>query len=47
MPEVESEPEKATVTAWLYQPFASGGGRGSAVTVGGVASYLRRSSTAR
>jgi hypothetical protein len=36
--EVASVPLKATVSGVLYQPFASGGRAGTAVTVGGVAS---------
>jgi len=40
MPEVASVPEKATVSAWLYQPFASGWRAGLAVTEGPAASYL-------
>src|SRR5438876_4564118 len=35
-----SVPVKATISAWLYQPFASGARAGAAVTVGGVASRL-------
>ena len=34
MPEVESAPLKATVSAWLYQPFESGLREGVAVTMG-------------
>lgn len=41
MPEVASEPVNDTATAWLYQPFASGARAGLALTLGGVASYLR------
>ena len=41
MPEVASEPANDTPTAWLYQPFVSGGRAGLALTLGGVASYLR------
>src|SRR5262249_40852172 len=33
-PEVESEPLNATATGWLYQPFASAGRAGAAVTLG-------------
>src|SRR5687767_6369373 len=40
MPEVASVPEKATVSAWLYQPLASAGRAGSEFTVGGVVSRL-------
>src|SRR5215472_16911208 len=40
MPEVPSVPVKATLSAWLYQPFESGARAGTAVTpVGAVASY--------
>jgi hypothetical protein len=40
MPEVRSLPEKETVSAWLYQPFESGGRNGDAVTAGNVLSIL-------
>jgi hypothetical protein len=40
MPDRASLPEKAIVSAWLYQPFASGGRLGAPLTAGGVASYL-------
>ena len=38
MPEVASTPLKVTVSAWLYQPFASGARPGVAATCGAVAS---------
>ena len=41
MPEVASVPLVATTTLWLYQPFESAVRAGVAVTVGGVASYLK------
>jgi hypothetical protein len=40
MPDVASVPEKATVSAWLYQPFASGGREAAALTAGAVLSSL-------
>ena len=40
MPEIASVPEKDTVSAWLYQPFASGWRAGLAATEGPLASYL-------
>jgi hypothetical protein len=40
-PDTPSLPEKATATAWLYQPFASAPRAGDAVTDGGVASYSK------
>jgi hypothetical protein len=39
-PDVASAPAKLTDNAWLYQPFASAGRPGAAVTAGAVASYL-------
>src|SRR4051794_1920652 len=33
-----SVPENATLSAWLYHPFASGGRLGAAATAGGVLS---------
>jgi hypothetical protein len=38
-PEVPSAPSKAMGTAWLYQPFASGG-RAAGLACGAVSSYL-------
>ena len=38
-PEVPSVPWKVTVTAWLCQPFASGG-RAAGLDCGAVSSYL-------
>ncbi len=40
-PDVASAPAKLTVSAWLYQPFASAPREGSAVTCGLVPSYFR------
>ncbi len=40
MPDVASVPAKATVRAWLYQPFASGGRDAAALTAGAVLSSL-------
>src|SRR5436190_23838135 len=40
MPEVASAPENETVSAWLYQPFASGWRAGLAVREGPAESYL-------
>ena len=39
-PDSASEPTKATWTAWLYQPFASGWRSAFASTAGAVASYF-------
>jgi hypothetical protein len=39
MPDVASAPLKSTASGWLYQPLASGGRAGAAVTLGGEASY--------
>ena len=39
-PDVASVPKKLTISGWLYQPFASAGREGEAVTCGAVASYL-------
>jgi hypothetical protein len=42
IPEVVSEPPKAIVSGWLYQPFASGERVGAELVIcGGVASYWR------
>src|SRR4051794_6567699 len=43
IPEVASEPLKATSTPWLYQPSLSGPRDGVGVTDGGVPSYLKPS----
>src|SRR5581483_10841182 len=43
MPEVASVPLTFSATAWLYQPFASGGRASTAVTAGGVESYWSES----
>ena len=40
IPAVASVPVKATLSAWLYQPFASAGRLGAAATAGGVLSIL-------
>jgi hypothetical protein len=41
IPAVASVPENTTLSAWLYQPFASGGRLGAAVTAGSVLSILK------
>ena len=45
MPEVPSDPENATESPWLYQPFASGPRSGAADTEGGEASRRTMSVT--
>jgi hypothetical protein len=45
MPETPSPPENATLSPWLYQPFASGPRSGDPDTEGGEASRLTISET--